>query len=447
MATFRSPRHGPRARGHDGRPHGRARLRSRLRPALLQPDQGLRRIRLPRKPRGELRAPGLRLELAEVPLSRPPSPARCSTRSRWASTPPRRSCAMRASMASTVLPVDVNHSDGIARWRPLCGAAKHGGVGRLDKHIALRLGLRQVDGFPEARRRQAGRRARGARPVSPTSPACATGPGCRPRMSSGSPRPTAFARSALTAAPGAVGGAHPDRRARAAAVRRRHAARRGRRAAPSPALPAMPLSEEVVADYQTQRLSLKAHPMSFLRAGLAERGFVPRLRPAGSRKYRSMVHVAGVVLIRQRPGSAKGVCFITLEDETGVANLVVWPDTYGAVPQGGDGRAADGSARPGRIRRGGDPRDRRAAHRRDARAASAFRTTCSGPRSRTANPRLPPGPSARRADHSEIARFPLEPDPLLWKRHRPTPHRPPDYSTVWVAGWGSGPVPTRFQPR
>jgi len=91
-------------------------------------------------------------------------------------------------------------------------------------------------------------------------------------------------------------------------------------------LPEMPLSEEVVADYQTQRLSLKAHPMSFLRESLDARGFV-RACDLTSRRNRSLVDVAGVVLIRQRPGSAKGVVFITLEDETGVANLVVWPDT------------------------------------------------------------------------------------------------------------------------
>ena len=90
-------------------------------------------------------------------------------------------------------------------------------------------------------------------------------------------------------------------------------------------LPTMPLSEEVVADYQTTRLSLKAHPMAFLRPELAERGFV-RACDLRNRKFRSMVQVSGVVLIRQRPGSAKGVCFITLEDETGVINLVVWPD-------------------------------------------------------------------------------------------------------------------------
>jgi error-prone DNA polymerase len=91
------------------------------------------------------------------------------------------------------------------------------------------------------------------------------------------------------------------------------------------ALPRMPLSEEVIADYQTPRLSLKAHPMSFLRASLAKRGFVPASE-LGRIKHRSPVNIAGVVLIRQRPGSAKGVVFITLEDETGVANLVIWPD-------------------------------------------------------------------------------------------------------------------------
>jgi error-prone DNA polymerase len=88
----------------------------------------------------------------------------------------------------------------------------------------------------------------------------------------------------------------------------------------------MPLSEEVIADYQTHRLSLKAHPMSFLRPSLTERGFL-RAADLRDRKHRSAVNVAGIVLIRQRPGSAKGVVFITIEDETGVANLVVWPDT------------------------------------------------------------------------------------------------------------------------
>ena len=94
-------------------------------------------------------------------------------------------------------------------------------------------------------------------------------------------------------------------------------------------LPQMPVCEQVVADYQTLRLSLKAHPMRFLRASLSAQGFVraadlPRLRNGAP------VRLAGLVLIRQRPGSAKGVCFITLEDETGSANLVLWPTVFAA---------------------------------------------------------------------------------------------------------------------
>ena len=89
----------------------------------------------------------------------------------------------------------------------------------------------------------------------------------------------------------------------------------------------MPLSEQVVNDYQTVRLSLKAHPMRFLRDHYAKRRFVTARDLAGLRSGRP-VSIAGLVLIRQRPGSAKGVCFITIEDETGVANLVIWPDVF-----------------------------------------------------------------------------------------------------------------------
>jgi len=92
-------------------------------------------------------------------------------------------------------------------------------------------------------------------------------------------------------------------------------------------LPAMGLGEHVVADYQAVRLSLKSHPMRFLRAHYAARGFVTAdsLRSLCNGRR---VSLAGLVLIRQRPGSAKGVCFITLEDETGIANLVVWPSAF-----------------------------------------------------------------------------------------------------------------------
>jgi error-prone DNA polymerase len=100
----------------------------------------------------------------------------------------------------------------------------------------------------------------------------------------------------------------------------------GAEAAPAQ-LPAMPLAEHVISDYQTVRLSLKAHPMHFLRTHYAAQKFVT----AGqlkSLKDGRRVSIAGVVLIRQRPGTSKGVVFITIEDETGVANLVVWPALF-----------------------------------------------------------------------------------------------------------------------
>jgi error-prone DNA polymerase len=89
-------------------------------------------------------------------------------------------------------------------------------------------------------------------------------------------------------------------------------------------LPQMPLPEQVVADYQTVRLSLKGHPMEFLREKFTRERIVA-CRDVNHRNDRRRVRCAGVVLVRQRPGSAKGVVFMTLEDETGIANIVVWP--------------------------------------------------------------------------------------------------------------------------
>ena len=89
-------------------------------------------------------------------------------------------------------------------------------------------------------------------------------------------------------------------------------------------LPAMPLGEHVVEDYATTGLTIKRHPLAFLRAELAREGLVAAADlatlPVGRR-----LRIAGLVLIRQRPGSANGVVFVTIEDETGIANLIVWP--------------------------------------------------------------------------------------------------------------------------
>ena len=92
-------------------------------------------------------------------------------------------------------------------------------------------------------------------------------------------------------------------------------------------LPEMPLSEHVIADYQTLRLSLKAHPMALLRSHFETLNCV-RAERVKSLADKTPVTIAGVVLVRQRPGTAKGVMFMTLEDETGVANAVVWPKTF-----------------------------------------------------------------------------------------------------------------------
>ena len=89
-------------------------------------------------------------------------------------------------------------------------------------------------------------------------------------------------------------------------------------------LPLMPLPEQVVADYQTVRLSLKGHPMEFLR-GMFSKERVVACQDVNHKNDKRRVRCAGVVLVRQRPGSAKGVVFMTLEDETGIANIVVWP--------------------------------------------------------------------------------------------------------------------------
>ncbi|WP_430640618.1 error-prone DNA polymerase [Bradyrhizobium brasilense] len=89
-------------------------------------------------------------------------------------------------------------------------------------------------------------------------------------------------------------------------------------------LPEMPRPEQVVADYQTIRLSLKGHPMEFLRDTFTKERVVA-CHTINQSNDRRRVRCAGVVLVRQRPGSAKGVVFMTLEDETGIANIVVWP--------------------------------------------------------------------------------------------------------------------------
>ncbi|MBB3861090.1 error-prone DNA polymerase [Novosphingobium hassiacum] len=208
-----------------------------------------------------------------------------------------------------VLPVDVNRSE----WD--CTLEQQG--------RALRLGLRQIDGFPEhaAAMLIAARAEHGEfRDVASLKDQAALSPALIERLAAADAMGSLdlSRRQALWDARSLV--AAKELPLFAFATARSEGEERVRAV-----LPVMPLSEEVVADYQTHRLSLKAHPLAFLRADLGDRGFV-RAADLRGHKFRAMVQVAGVVLVRQRPGSAKGVCFITLEDETGVVNLVIWPD-------------------------------------------------------------------------------------------------------------------------
>ena len=100
-----------------------------------------------------------------------------------------------------------------------------------------------------------------------------------------------------------------------------------RGAEPDAKLPPMPLGAHVVEDYRRLSLSLKAHPVAFMRSRLAARGIL-RSDALETTKGGCRVTVAGLVLVRQRPGTAKGVIFMTLEDEAGIANIIVWPKAF-----------------------------------------------------------------------------------------------------------------------
>jgi error-prone DNA polymerase len=116
-------------------------------------------------------------------------------------------------------------------------------------------------------------------------------------------------------------------------------------------LPAMTHQEEVIADYRTGGLSLTAHPLVFERPRLMTGG-VACIATATTAPEGRRVRIAGIVLVRQRPATAKGMIFLTIEDETGSANIVVRPDIW---------KAADHAARrtavlmvEGRIQRRGE---------------------------------------------------------------------------------------------
>ncbi len=206
-------------------------------------------------------------------------------------------------------PIDVNSS----AWDNLLEPAAPG----WKSPWALRLGLRQLDGFKEAwAERLLAARGDGYRDVE--------GLARRARLPARAMR--------LLADADAFRSLGLDRREALWAVRRlpddealplfEAATARELGEEPEAALPAMPLAEHVVADYQTARLSLKGHPMGLLRPRFTGAGVATCAAIAAGRDG-AFASVAGVVLVRQRPGKGNAI-FITLEDETGIANIVLW---------------------------------------------------------------------------------------------------------------------------
>ncbi|HEY0328516.1 MAG TPA: error-prone DNA polymerase [Rhodopseudomonas sp.] len=210
---------------------------------------------------------------------------------------------------------------------------------RCGRHHAVRLGFRQIDGFRYADSDAANLRQQSGRPEPEDWAARIVAARCRQRFTSLEQFAslTALPKRALLllAEADAFRSIGLDRRAALWAVRRLpddvalplfeiSAAREQPDEAAKP-LPQMPLAEHVVADYQTIRLSLKGHPMEFLRALFAAERVMSCAAVSALRRNGPRSRCAGVVLVRQRPGSANGVVFMTLEDETGIANVVVWP--------------------------------------------------------------------------------------------------------------------------
>jgi error-prone DNA polymerase len=228
-----------------------------------------------------------------------------------------------------IRPVDVNCSDWDCTLEPgtAANARLHSRHSEMQNDIraerALRLGFRQINGFAED----------DGRAIE-----CARGAGfdsirdlwLRTRLS-----PAALERLAAADAFRSLGFDRRDALWVVRGLRRAgdkddlplFAAAASSELEPDVALPPMRLGEHVVEDYRHLHLSLKAHPVSFLRVDLDRRGIMRHEQLAAFASGRR-VTVAGLVLVRQRPGSANGVIFMTLEDETGIANTIVWPKVF-----------------------------------------------------------------------------------------------------------------------
>ncbi|MGH6897626.1 MAG: OB-fold nucleic acid binding domain-containing protein [Geminicoccaceae bacterium] len=197
--------------------------------------------------------------------------------------------------------------------------------GGISRRRALRLGLRQVKGLKqEEMARLVARRAGGHAELADLRRRAGVSAAALDRLA----RADAFASLTLDRRGAIWRAIGLDRTGHEQDLPPLFAWAKGRTAPPEPAvaLPPMTLGQEVAEDYANLRLTLRCHPLALLRPRLARRVIAAaRLAEIDDGRW---VEVAGLVLVRQRPGTASGVIFVTIEDETGVANLVVWPAVF-----------------------------------------------------------------------------------------------------------------------
>src|SRR5690606_6286681 len=209
------------------------------------------------------------------------------------------------------LPVDVVHSD----WD--CTLVDRPGLPRGDgpagPQPAIRLGLRQVRGLGEEVA-SAVVAARAQRPLRSVADLC-----LRANLDEKARRALAEAGALRTLA-----GHRNDARWQVAGIERQRPLLPGSPMEDAIALPAPGMGEEILSDYRATGLSLAAHPLSLLRERLRARRLLGSADLQGQRHGRS-VYTAGIVTQRQRPGTASGTIFVTLEDEHGMVNVIVWP--------------------------------------------------------------------------------------------------------------------------
>ena len=316
MAAWKRARGTRGLRAETHRRHARTRPRPRVRRAHLQADPGLRRIRFPGVPRGEFRAAGLRLRVAQAAraerlLLRAAEQPADGLLHAVAATAGRRGARPRGARSRRA-EERLGLSPGSSRSRPrtegppAVPGARDCAAGHPRRPAPDQGPLRGSGGTdrrrPAVRGCRRPRRPGGALRAGPRLPR----PRGRPQAPGGTPSPGTLGRR---------GRGQPERDL---ARRRAHAPYRTRARLKRPGA-----GDDLIADYRYLGLTLGPHPMSLLREDPALRD----CRTAADLlecRPNQFVRVAGIVTCRQRPGSATGVVFMTLEDETGNSNIIVW---------------------------------------------------------------------------------------------------------------------------